>query len=86
MFLLPLYFPLYNQYMGFIVYIMLTICRVSLHCRRCPRFFTREFLKMIDVQLILRDCLIKPSDWSVEISDLTAVAEVKDRDYAQDHP
>ena len=41
---------------------------------------------MIDVQLILRDCLIKPSDWSVEISDLTAVAEVKDKDYAQDHP
>ena len=45
-----------------------------------------QFLKMIDVQLILRDCLIKPSDWSVEISGPTAVAEVKDKDYAQDHP
>ena len=41
---------------------------------------------MIDVQLILRDYLIKPSDWSVEISGLTAVAEVKEKDYAQDHP
>ena len=72
--------------MGFIACIILTICRVSLHCRRCPRCVTREFLKMIDVHLILRDCLIKPSDWSVEISSLTAVAEVKDKDYAQDHP
>ena len=76
---------LYSQYMGFIAYIMLTICRVSLHCRRCPRCVTREFLKILKndwwsanpKRLFDKAIWLVGQNWS--ITWLTAVAWVKDK-------